>query len=149
VRIAAVLDGGATLGYARAWPARAIAVGELLHEIADEPDSYAAISAITLAYTRLALKTNDEVERLLRLIGECVVVPLRSEDALDLADTASVLGGNITEWTRATNTNFSLSSAHDVLIADTEDALLLTPVGDFFRSRFPGLGVLDLPTGQD
>lgn len=140
MRIALLLGVDAVIGYAHADPANGVAVGELLHEVAAEPDASVGITVTTLVQALLEVEQDKEATaRLRHLMDICGVLSLRAEDALSYTQVLVRIGSdNAGNWAR--------DEAHDVLAAYAFDAPLLVPasVGTRLQSLFPYLEVLEL-----
>lgn len=140
MRIALLLGVNAVTGYAHADPAAGVAVGELLHEVAAEPDASVGITVSTLVLALLEVEHDKTATaRLRHLMDMCAILGLRADDALAYAQVLARIGReDAGTWAR--------DQAHDVLAAYTFDAPLLVPasVGTRLRSLFPYLEVLEL-----
>jgi hypothetical protein len=140
VRIALLLGADAVSGYAHADPADGVTVGELLHEVAAEPDASVGITVTTLVQALLEVEPDKAATaRLRHLMDMCAILGLRAEDALSYAQVLVKIGrDDAGSWAR--------DEAHDVLAAYAFDAPLLVPalVGTRLRSLFSYLEVLEL-----
>lgn len=143
MRVALVLGCLAVAGYVRADPRRGVAVGELLREIGEEFGSAAAITALTVAYTRERLTTAAEMRQLTALLNECAVLPLAAVDALALGEIANRIAGDKQAASSMPLDGALWSRAHDVLAARNHGAPLLS-AGSFYARLFPGLDVIDM-----
>ncbi len=132
-RVAVILGAGMLSDYSSGDPTLALPVGELLSEVAAEAENVAAITATTLAMTRLRLDDDSKaVDRLHHLADLCVVLPM--DQPFAYADILLTFG-------RDNGGGWYLDDAHDVLAAFTYDTIVFNDAAScrLIEEKFPGI----------